>query len=216
MKKIVRLRGARSFCTGWIFTARGEPPGIPDVSHICLQIIIMQEWARLKTKKQARAMWCGSKRLIFLQKLFSTTQHPNWDLQESKSQTQIMKSVKSVCLQLSIRQWQNQYDQRARAVWCGSKRLIFLQKLFSTSQHPKESKSQTQRMKRVKFIRLQLSIPHWQNQDYQQGHCDVDQSVWYFCRCFSPHLSTQSPQILLPRFSITKTKATSNCVPLFR
>ena len=81
-----------------------------------------------------------------------------------------------------------------------------------------ESNSQTQRRKGIKFIYicLQLSIRQWQNQDYQQGHCDVDQSVWYFCRCFSPHLSTQAPHLHLPRFqSQSFWKDTSNGVTLF-
>ena len=34
MKKIVRLRGAGGFCTGWFFTARVEVPSIPDVSYM--------------------------------------------------------------------------------------------------------------------------------------------------------------------------------------
>ena len=35
-----------------------------------------QDW---RYEKQARAMWCESKRLIILQKLFPTSQHPSWE-----------------------------------------------------------------------------------------------------------------------------------------
>ena len=95
-----------------------------------LQFIIMQDW---RYRKQAMVLWCGSKRLIFQKKLFSTMQRPSWDLRAFN--------------------------------------ILKVHNVSSSAFSGGQNQS---------------------NQDHQQGHCDVDQSVWLFYRGFSPHLTAQA------------------------
>ena len=79
-----KLRSSRiQWCRDW----KGE--NLSPASHLALT---KSKASRLSV----RALWCGSKRLIILLKLFSTSRHPSWYLQESKSKTQRRKRIKFI------------------------------------------------------------------------------------------------------------------------
>ena len=100
----------------------------------------------------------GSKRLIILQKLVSTSQRPSWNLQAFND-----KFI--ICLQFNNRQNQSHHQGHCDVE---SKYLIILQKLFLTSQHPSLISS-------TQFIKI-ITNNKRNKMTIQYGR-DVDQSI---------------------------------------